>query len=460
MDLLFNILDKTLTGPITTKRDFEFKLVPQITRQILKEYGLEKTFDPSNPVNSDLKLADDFYRAGYELALRLGMFCPDTGRRVMFTEEEVKEALRNAPSEVALGYGKDRVTIRSRKPEDRNPPVAEGSSLGMAVSEEYFIPLCMAIAQYRVIDIILAPTLDTINKREIRARTPYETIMGMYEARYIKEALARIGRPGMPLHGVEGAPTEYGYFGGFLWGGFDPDRTIGIALIPEPITLPYQILHRVAVNHLLGSPLEAGHMLCIGGYFGSPEGAAVGSIAAQILQAASMLPTLVESTILDARYFGNTGREALWSTSISVQARSRNNKIMNLGITSQVSGPCTEMLLYETAAIAIAESVSGIAIEIGTRPAACRYKNYGSALENKFFAEVLKSAAKNLKLPDANEVVKALLPKYESKLKDPPKGKSFPECTDLKTLQPSREWLEIYEKIWRELEDLGLPRWE
>ncbi|MEM2405116.1 MAG: monomethylamine:corrinoid methyltransferase, partial [Candidatus Methanomethylicia archaeon] len=132
----------------------------------------------------------------------------------------------------------------------------------------------------------------------------------------------------------------------------------------------------------------------------------------------------------------------------------------NLGITSQVSGPCTEMLLYETATISMVESVSGIAIEIGTRPTACRYKNYGSALENKFFAEVLKSSAKNLKLSDVNEIVKALLPKYESKLKDPPKGKSFPECTDLKTLRPSREWLEIYEKIWKELEDLGLPRWE
>lgn len=459
MDLLFNILDKTLSGPPISKREFEFKLIPQTTRQVLREYGLEKTFNPDNPINTDLKLADEFYKAGYDLALRIGMFCPDTERRILFSEEEVKEALRNAPSELSIGYGKDKVVIRSRQPEDKNPPIAEGSALGMAVSEEYFIPLCMAIAQYKAIDIILAPTLDTISKREIRSRTPYETIMGMYEARYVKEALSRVGRPGMPLHGVEGAPTEYGYFGGFLWGGFEPDRTIGIALIPEPVTLPYQVLHRVAVNHLVGSPLEAGHMLSIGGYFGSPEGAVVGSIAAQILQVASMIPTVVESTILDARYFGNTGREALWATSISVQARSRNNKVMNLGITSQVSGPCTEMLLYETATISTTESVSGIAIEIGTRPAACRYKNYGSALENKFFAEVLKSSAKHLKLKDVNDIVKKLLPKYEEKLKNPPKGKSFSECTNLKTLQPSSEWLKIYEKVWSELEDLGLPRW-
>jgi methylamine--corrinoid protein Co-methyltransferase len=460
MDPLFNVLDKTLTGPPTTRRDFELKLVPQTTREVLKEHGLEKTFDSKNPINTDLSLARKFYEAGYEFLLKVGMFCPDTNRRVVFTEDEIKDAMDRAPREIRLGYGKDAVTIRSRTPEDTHPPVAEGSSLGMSISEEYFVPLCMAIAQYGVIDIILSPTLDVIAGHEIRARTPFETIMGMYEAMYVKEAITRVGRPGMPLHGVEGAPTEYGYFGGFLPGGYEPDRTIGIALIPEPLILPYQILHRATVNHLVGSALEAGHMSTIGGWFGSPEGVVVGAVAAQILQATAEFPTVIESTVLDARYFGNTGREALWTTSTSMQARSSNNKLMNLGITSQVSGPCTEMLLLETASIAIADSVSGAALEIGTRPAACRYKNHGSALENKFFAEVLKSAASHLKLADANEIVKALLPRYEDKLKDPPKGKSFPECTNLQTLRPSEEWMGIYEGTWKSLEDLGLERWK
>jgi len=459
MDLLFEILDKTITGPPANKRDFELKLVPKATREVLKEHGLEKVFDPKNPINTDLGLVSEFYRAGYDLALRTGMFCPDTSRRMVFSEEELKEALDRGPTEVRLGYGKDAATIKSRTPEDRHPPVTEGSALGMSITEEYFIPLCMAIAQYDVVDIILAPTLDVIKGYEIRARTPYETIMGMYEARYVKEALARVGRPGLPLHGVEGAPTEYGYFGGFLWGGFEPDRTIGIALVPEPVILSYQILHRATVNHLTGSPLQAGHVSNIGGYFGSPEGVVAGTVAAQLLLKASMFPTFIESTVVDSRYFGNTGREALWASSMTMQARSSSNKIMNVGITSQVSGPCTSMLLQETAAIAIADSVSGVALEIGTRPAACRYKDYGSGLENKFFAEVVKSSARNLKLSDANDIVKALLPKYEDQLRDPPKGKSFTECTDLKTLRPSEEWAAIYESAWKDLEGLGLQRW-
>jgi methylamine--corrinoid protein Co-methyltransferase len=459
MDFLLNILDKTLTGPPIAKKEFELHLLPTATREVLKEYGLEKTCDPNNPINTDQTLADTFYKAGYDLAIRTGMFCPDTSRRMMFSEQEISEALRNTPTAIELGYGKDKVTIKRRTPEDTAPPVAEGSPLGISFTEEYFIPVCMAVAQYSVIDIIETPTLDKIGKHEIRARTPYETIMGMYEARYVKEALWRVGRPGLPLHGVEGASTEYGYFGGFLSGGFEPDRTIGIALVPEPINLSYQILHRATVNHLTGSAFQAGHMSNIRAYFGSPEATVIGSIAAQILQRTSMLPTMVESTILDPKYSCNTDREALWASSMSVQARSRNNNVMNLGITSQVSGPCTPMILYESATISISDAVSGVAIEIGTRPTGGRYKDYGSGLENKFYAEVLKSAARHLKLADANEIVKSLLPKYEKNLADPPKGKSFTECTDLNTLQPTQEWLKIYEDVWKELENLGLPRW-
>ncbi len=459
MEPLFDVLEKTLSGPLTTKRDFEFKLVPQATREVLKEHGLEKAFDPKHPINTDLNLASQFYDAGFDLALRVGMFCPDTGRRIVFNDSEISDAVRKAPTEITLGYGKDRATIRSRKPEDTNPPVAEGSALGMSISEQYFVPLCASIAQYPVVDMVLAPTLDMIGGHEIRARTPFETIMGMYESKYIKEALARVGRPGLPLHGVEGAPTEYGYFGGYLPGGFEPDRTMGIALVPEPLALSYQIMHRVAVNQLLGAPLEAGHVSNIGGYFGSPEGVVAGTVAAQLLQETSMCPTVIESTVVDARYFGNTGREALWASSTTMQARSSKSGIMNLGITSQVSGPSTEMLLQETAAIAIADSVSGVALEIGTRPAACRYRDYGSGLENKFCAEVLKASARHLKLTDADAVVNGLLPKYEGNLRNPPKGKSFPECTDVKTLQPSEEWASMYESVWTDLEGLGLPRW-
>ena len=65
-----------------------------------------------------------------------------------------------------------------------------------------------------------------------------------------------------------------------------------------------------------------------------------------------------------------------------------------------------------------------------------------------------------MKRKDANEIVKALIQKYEEKLPPsgtPPIGKTFSECTDLKTLKPTKEWQAIYHKVKNELVELGLP---
>jgi methylamine--corrinoid protein Co-methyltransferase len=101
-------------------------------------------------------------------------------------------------------------------------------------------------------------------------------------------------------------------------------------------------------------------------------------------------------------------------------------------------------------------SVSGISFSIGPRSAGGRYADYITPLECKFNAEVLKSCA-GMKRSDANEFAKVLIPKYEEKLVSPPRGKSFTQCFDLKTLKPTEEWLGIYNTIKKELTDLGIP---
>ena len=57
----------------------------------------------------------------------------------------------------------------------------------------------------------------------------------------------------------------------------------------------------------------------------------------------------------------------------------------------------------------------------------------------------------------ANEISKLLTPKFEDKLWDPPVGKRFQDCYDMKTLEPTKEWLDIYLRVKRELIDMGVP---
>lgn len=53
--------------------------------------------------------------------------------------------------------------------------------------------------------------------------------------------------------------------------------------------------------------------------------------------------------------------------------------------------------------------------------------------------------------------MKILRSKYEDNLENPPKGKKFVECYDLETVTPSKEFLDLYYKAKKEIEDIGIP---
>jgi methylamine--corrinoid protein Co-methyltransferase len=453
-----DVLDRAHTGPVCDPKDWDMKIINRKTKEKLKEYGLEGTCDPENPINTDDGLADSFWQAGFELAADTGMLCLDTKRIIRFTEEELKEAVKESPREVILGIGKDSCILKTRKPEDKAPPLFR-SGFG-PVSEDVYIPYVEGLAHCRVIDFVQPPNLTTIFGRELKTGTPYEIIAGHREAVMAGEAIRRAGRSGSPFVGVvSSSPSEYGHLGGYgTPGGYEPQKDVGIVLPITDLKTSYGLLHKVAQIVLnCGGIVFGCHWSMIGGYTGPPEGAAIMAVASYVLQIPVHQCALPSGVILDLRYTGNCGREAVWASSVSHQAQSRNTDSLVSGITSQVSGPCTHEILYEMAVGSLDDAASGCAWQAGNRSAGGRYLNHTTPLEQKFAAEVLKSSA-GMKRVDANEIVKVLIPKYEEMLKNPPKGRSFTECYDIKTLTPTREWQEIYDRVWKELEDLDLPR--
>ncbi|MEM3597754.1 MAG: monomethylamine:corrinoid methyltransferase, partial [Candidatus Hadarchaeum sp.] len=75
----------------------------------------------------------------------------------------------------------------------------------------------------------------------------------------------------------------------------------------------------------------------------------------------------------------------------------------------------------------------------------------------RWLAEVSYAAA-GLKPDDANEIVNELLKKYEDRItkEGGPWGHTFDEIYDVKTVTPRKEFLELYDKVKKEMEDLGL----
>lgn len=452
-----DVLDRAQRGPIRKLNEWDTNVISTKANEKLEKYGLKGTCDRENPVNRDATLADAFWKAGFEMATEVGMFCTDTNRVIQFTEEELKAGLKDAPGEVPLGWGRDRIVIGNRRPEDKLPTATFLGPFATACSEELFVPITQAAAQYRSVDAICQGTLLKGYGRELMAGTPYELLQGYLEAVLTKEGVRRAGRPGMPIDSVCSEATGLGTYGAYgAIGGCNPMTDYVPVLAVSDLKTNYYLLNKVAfvLNHA-GICIEGWHYSMIGGYAGGPEASVVSTNASTVLQAVVHRATIQAGQVFDFRNFSGSSRECLWANSVALQGQSRNTHLLVAGALNPIAGPSTEMLLYETAAASIQHASSGSSWVIGVRPRCGKHPDYVSGLESHFAGEVCKVSG-GMKLDDANEIVKKLVAKYEGKLKDPPAGKSFAECTDIRTLKPSGEWLDIYHRVKSELMDMGV----
>jgi len=198
----------------------------------------------------------------------------------------------------------------------------------------------------------------------------------------------------------------------------------------------------------------------IGGAFGGVEGAAIGAVAEAL---ASYMAHHIDNPHIwpiDSIYPpGMAARKPMWASSLALAALARHSNFVCIGYSpyQAYAGPCTEMYLHEIAATAVAVVVCGGHTLVGGGRCGTETDYFGGPLDARFLRDVAYAATK-LKRKQANEIVKAILAKYEDRIKakNPPIGKKFQECNDLKTLKPTKEYLELYEKVKKELAGLGL----
>lgn len=451
---LLNNLDKAYTGPIMTMKEWDTKMVPKTIKSILNKYRLEKTLNLDDPINYDDDLADAYFKAGWELALELGMYCEDTERIIKISEGELLECIRDYQKENILGEGQDQVLMKPRRPEDPYPPLL-AASLGIVCSEENYLPLVQGLVKYnKLVDVLHGPTLATVFGRTIRSGSPYETLMGNYESQLKKEALWRAGRPGMACTGVAGAVTEYGHLGGAP--AVAGRGNVTMSLCPVELKVTFSNFHRIIQGLNYGHKLRVGGFSYIGGYAGPPEGAALANVATDLLIPTILQSDYTSSYVYDIQLFGNCGRKAVWANSVSTQAISRNTGFMRNKIVNETGGPCTEMFFLEAAVGLMNHCVSGASKTTQPRSAGGRYTDYITPMEAWWCGEVFKSCA-GMSRKQANEIAKKILPKYEDKLAAPEKGQPVNECFDLAAQCPRPHYAALYQKVRQELMDIGMP---
>lgn len=449
---ILRTLDKARTGARVLEKDWDQKIVPKTLKAVAKEFGLLGKCDPNNPVNTDPELADQFWKAGWEAALRLGFYCPDTESVIKVDAEELEREFAKVPSQFTIGKGTEAKTVRARKPSDGVAPIFT-APLSIQMNEELYVPLVEGIVSSKLVDFQEGPSLDTVMGSPLLADTPYETFAGIYECHMRKEAQWRAGRVGMGNALVSSSSTHFGFLAGFNL--YDQPQ-VALCLNPASLKINYTTLHKCFVANELGGFIRSESPTMVGGYTGSPETTAIASIATDILQFPICGASLPGSPSYDIRYAGNCGRQGVWAQSMATQAVARNSNIMMMKTINQVAGPSTEMFFLESIVGMSAASASGQSFTISPRSAGGSKKNHLTPIECWFNAAVFKGAC-GLSLEHVNDICKEVIPKFEDNLYDPPKGKSFQELFDVPTLTPIPEYRKMYLEMRAYAESLGIP---
>jgi methylamine---corrinoid protein Co-methyltransferase len=451
---IVEILRRTQEGEYCDLKEWDVKRIPRTVRAMLKKYDLVGVCDKVSPVNLDMELADRFYQAGFELALVLGMLCEPTERIVRISKEELSNALKFAPSELTLGFGKDARVLKARTPEDPYPCMF-GASLGITVTEEVYPLLTEGIARQQEVDFLEGGSLATVNGLDVLPGTPSETLLGYVQGRRHREIRNQAGRAGMPGIGNISAVTE---FGQFCYGTKENfyNTDLSLILFPSELKVNYQTLHKVVHTLAMDGLIFAGSPAMIGGMPGPAEGAVLSCIACALLQYAVLQCSVGGGEIYDIRYLSNVNREGLWALSMTHQALSRNTHILTHGIANEVSGPGTAAFLYEILVGVSIIAASGASFSTGPRAAGGKLTDYLSPLECRFCAEVAH-AASGWELSKVKEMAEHFLPKYEDAIKDPDVGKPVKEVWDLENFKPLPEAEAVYRQVKQEAIDFGFP---
>ena len=447
---LLDIVDRAKNGRLVKESDFECRLLPNRLKELVAQYDIRR--DPEVLVPSDNDLADSVFEAAKQLLVDLGVYCHDTGRTIKITEEDVKDSLRNLPESTTIGSGKEARELRSRAVEDKRRPHFVGGNGGGICSSASYLNIFTSMSMEPDVDSVCCGSLSEIDGKPIIGRSPVELHAAQLEADWLRKAAERAGRPGLCLIGS-----------GFEWAGadfasFNPDwgyrpTDAGCSCMIYPMKIDFNMLAKT--KHYLDRrmPIHAYSDQLIGGFTRGAEETLVSSVAHHLANVILNHATYQHVNCQHIHYNNTSNRLSIWSHNVAGQAIARNSRIVTSSECFASAGPCTEMILYEGAAVALSV-VSGLGLGPGICGCVTKGMDKFTGLEERFFGKVGRACA-GMKREDANDIAKQLVKKYEHRFDNPPLGKTFNECYDPESMKPSKEWLDIYNRVIEEMKDLG-----
>jgi methylamine--corrinoid protein Co-methyltransferase len=449
-----DVLDRANNGPHISEENWDLEKVAMTTMRLVQKYKLD--WNPEVIVTDDPGLADTIFEAGLALATEIGAYSRTTERIVEFDRSELEEGLRRMPQTLVMGEGKDARTLFAREIMDERPPLVWAGNPGAPHPEPLFLPSVLSWAQEPIVDMITCGSLAEVDGREVRTADPTEIVATRRELQYLRQALKRVGRPGMGMLAAQSSVSELGDLAVA-----HPDylRPCDSHLVPmlNELKLDHRNMARVVNSIEYG--VRNASLLCVivGGLGGDAPGSAVVNVASFILGNLTNLADYQLLHPIHMRHVATTTRSVMWVESIVQQAFARNAPCIVVTDVYPKSGALTRELLYETAANAIAVTVSGGHLE-GVGAADGLLPN-ATGLECRLMGEVGHAVAQQgMTLNEANALILRLLEKYEHvfDMPDGNPGVRIDEAYDLSTMKPISEWEQAYQEVKAEIREMGL----
>ena len=445
---------RSTQGQKLPEREYDAKVLPRKLKELVAKYEIRMGEDEIIPL--DMAMAQRTFEAGRELLLDLGCYCIDTESLMAFGADEVDAALAAATTSHVYGVGESQVECVGRTLADARRPLIKGGPNGCPLTERNFIPIMTSIAKEEV-DGLHTGTLQSVLGVPVRAYSPIEVLACKKEALWAREAVAAAGRPGLSILGIMSGASSEAQDAGHFEGGLRPEDPHLIVFLNE-LKFDYDLLKKLMHDKYVGSPIDAniGGPLH-GGYAGGPETAAVVGVAEALLGITVCDPGdwswYPQSLFTGA----TTSRESLWMAGMMLAAFRASGHLPILDIyMGPQAGPMTEMICWETAAEAIANTVCGVSSIYGPCGARMIKTDYNTGMESRMLIEATRAAA-GMSLTDANDLLQRIVPKYDAVIKtqSAPVGVPFQECYDVDAIEPLDEYVALWDAQKAELRAVG-----
>jgi methylamine--corrinoid protein Co-methyltransferase len=436
------------------EEDFDWQ-VGLTARKLVNKYDIR--YDPEQVVPADDDLADRVYQASLDLFLELGTYCRDTSRLVKFSRDEVEWSLKNATTTVTYGQGRDRAVMVYRGVEDSTPPFCLCTPVGQSVAEERFVPMVQSYAQEPLADTFSSAFSQTVHGRPIKSGTPQEVEAAIWNVIKLREAAQAAGRPQIGIHNLVSNAERTDAILAAVQADFGvlPNDGLAVAATAE-LKFDYERVKKTIFMRHSGHNNYGLYGALMGGYSGGPEATAIVQVAHHFL---GLLVFEAQSHCgfpIHLMQSCNSTRNLLWLISVGTQALSRNTRLLINIAPFTAAGPCTEMVVNEIVAIVAAATVCGADLDL-LAVARNKHPEYASGMEARIGAEAGHVVAwQGMTREQVNELVKHLLAEYEDQIEEAPLGKRFDECYDLTSVQPTQEYLDLYEQRKEKLTRLGM----